>query len=105
MVNIKTTVLTFIVRHKRLLSVAGTALLSAYFIFSLIFSELGLIKYISMKGEYNNLKKEISRIETDNRQLRKDVEALKTDPDYIEALARERLGLAKEGEIIYRFQP
>ena len=29
---------------------------------------------------------------------------LKTDPDYIEAYAREMLGLVKEGEIIYRFE-
>ena len=67
-------------------------------------SDLGIIKYISMKGEYNRIRDDVSRLDAENKKLMEEVEGLKTDPDSIEALARENLGLAKEGEIIYKFQ-
>ena len=47
---------------------------------------------------------DIRRLQEENIQIREEVKSLKTDPDYIEAYAREKLGLAKEGEIIYRFE-
>ena len=78
--------------------------ISLYLLYSFIFSNLGVIKYLSMKQEYIRIKNDVSRLNSENKKLKRDVEGLKTDPDSIEALARERLGLAKEGEIIYRFQ-
>lgn len=89
--------------HKKMISVILTAAISSYFLFSLVFSDLGLIKYVSMKREYNRIRSDISRLERENKGLKEEVGALKTDPDYIEALAREKLGLAREGEIIYKF--
>ena len=97
-------VLGFIRQRKRILLAAGIAVVSSYLILSFIFSDLGVVKYISMKREYDRIRDEISRLDTENKRLKGDVESLKTDPDSIEALARERLGLVKEGELIYRFQ-
>ena len=94
----------FIRRHKKILLSVGAVIIASYLLLSFILSELGVIKYITMKGEYNRIQSDVSRLDTENKKLMEEVDALKTDPDSIEALARENLGLAKEGEIIYRFQ-
>ena len=94
----------FLVRHKKLWSILGTVAISSYLLYSFIFSDLGVIKYLFMKQEYRRIKDEVSRLDSENKKLKSEVTSLKTDPDYIEALARERLGLAKDGETIYRFQ-
>lgn len=94
----------FIRRHKKILLAVGTVIISSYLFLSFILSELGVIKYISMKREYSRIQSDVSRLDTENKKLMEEVNALKTDPDSIEALARENLGLAKEGEIIYKFQ-
>ena len=82
----------------------GAVIIASYLLLSFILSELGVIKYITMKGEYNRIQSDVSRLDTENKKLMEEVESLKTDPDSIEALARQNLGLAKEGEIIYKFQ-
>ena len=94
----------FIRRHKKILLSVGAVIIASYLLLSFILSELGVIKYITMKREYNRIQSDVSRLDTENKKLMEEVDALKTDPDSIEALARENLGLAKEGEIIYRFQ-
>ena len=95
--------LTYYKEHKKMFYMAGVGIVSSYLLLSLIFSDRGLFKYFSMKGEYKRINKDISRLKTENEGLRGEVESLKKDPDYIEALARKRLGLVKDGELIYKF--
>jgi cell division protein DivIC len=40
-----------------------------------------------------------------NRQLTRQFDLLKSNPEYIERIARDRLNLGKPGEIIFRFDP
>lgn len=88
--------------RKRILLVVGT-LVSVYLVYSLVFSDLGLVRYYALHGEYTGVQKEIRNLEAENDRLRNNVEALKTDPEVIEKLAREKLGLVREGEIVYQF--
>ncbi len=74
-----------------------------YLLVSFIFGEMGLIKYYRMKAQYNSLSRDIMALKQDNARLFRDVHALKTDPDYMEILARDKLGLAREGEIVYYY--
>ncbi len=92
------------IRKKRrtILWMAG-GFVALYFIFSFLFSDLGFIKYIKMRTTNNKLKEEINRLEEENRRLKKEAGALRSDPEHIEKLARERLGLVKEGEIVYQY--
>ena len=83
--------------------VAAGILLGSYLLVSFIFGEMGLIKYYRMKTQFNSLTKEISSLKQDNAKLRRDVHALKTDPDRIEQIARDKLGLARPGEIVYYY--
>ena len=100
----RTRVSGFIRRHRKILLAASAVIISSYLLLSFMLSDLGIIKYISMKGEYNRIRDDVSRLDAENKKLMEEVVGLKTDPDSIEALARQNLGLAKEGEIIYKFQ-
>ena len=83
--------------------IATAALVVLYLLSSFIFGEMGLIKYYRMQAQYNSLTQEIATLKQDNARLLKDVHALKTDPDYLEILARDKLGLARQGEIVYYY--
>ena len=91
-------------KQKRWMTFGITGIVSIYILISFLFSDLGFVKYIKMYREYNRMSADIRRLQEENIQIREEVKSLKTDPDYIEAYAREKLGLAKEGEIIYRFE-
>ncbi len=45
---------------------------------------------------------QIGKINTENKSLTDQVNALKTDPKAIERIAREKMGLARPGEFIYK---
>jgi cell division protein FtsB len=89
-------------RRKKLLLAAGV-LLGIYFLASSILGEMGLVKYFRMKSRHSSLTDEIAMLKQDNVRLRREVRALKTDPAYIEKLARDNLGLARKGEIVYYY--
>jgi cell division protein FtsB len=89
-------------RKKKVVIAAGI-LLGSYLLVSFIFGEMGLVKYYRMKTQFSSLRKEISSLEQDNAKLLRDVHALKTDPDRMEQIARDKLGLARPGEIVYYY--
>lgn len=91
-------------KHKKWMFFAIAGVVSVYLLISFLFYDIGFIKYMKMRGEYNRISEDINRLQEGNKNLREEVKLLKTDPDYIEAYAREKLGLVKEGEIIYRFE-
>jgi cell division protein FtsB len=43
-------------------------------------------------------------LKADAERLQRKLELIKTDPDYLESMARDRLNLQKDGEIILRFE-
>ncbi len=89
-------------RNKKILIVGGLCV-GVYLLASLIFGEMGLIKYYRMKAQYDALTDEIATLKQDNAILLQDVHALKTDPDRLELIARDKLGLARPGEIVYYY--
>ncbi len=79
-----------------------------------LFVILGLVTFFGEKGILHllRLKRELSRIKDANLELGKENEALKEEvrklkqeKKYIEEIARKELGMVKEGEIIYQFEP
>lgn len=70
---------------------------------TMVFGDMGLIKYFHLKKAKGTLEKEISDLERDNKAFKSQVEALKNDPYYIEKKAREEYGLARKGEYIFQF--
>ena len=89
-------------RRKKMIVTAGV-LVALYLLASFILGEMGLVKYYRMKAQYDTLTMEIAKLKRDNAKLRKNVYSLKNDPAYFERIARDKLGLARQGEIVYYY--
>jgi cell division protein FtsB len=89
-------------RMKKLL-IAAMIPVGVYFLVTFVFGEMGLVKYYRMKSQYQALTQEIAELKQANILLMREVRALKTDPVYIEKLARDKLGLARNGEVVYYY--
>lgn len=59
---------------------------------------------IKMDGEVEKARMEIQKIREENKNL-KEMEKKIKDPFFVEKIAREKLGLARKNEIIYRIVP
>ena len=57
-----------------------------------------------MRQRNLELEAQIQREEDAARQLKANLDALRSDPKAVERLAREKLGYAKPGEVVIRFQ-
>ena len=79
------------------------ALAAGYILVSFIFGEMGLVKFYRMKSQYNDLVEETSNLKRQNTVLLREVRALRTDTALIEQIARDKLGLARSGEIVYYY--
>ena len=47
----------------------------------------------------------IYSLKQDQKALLKEKYLLENDPVYLERIAREKMGLVKEGEVVYKIQP
>ena len=56
-----------------------------------------------MRQQIVELDRQIQEEEAANRQIRLEIDSLKTDPKTVERLAREQLGLARPDETVVRF--
>ena len=63
----------------------------------------GVVHIQRLRERRRELQAEIERLEQQNVQLRKESALLKEDSLYIERVARKKLGVARPGEVIYRF--
>ncbi|PAW83916.1 MAG: hypothetical protein B9S33_12800 [Pedosphaera sp. Tous-C6FEB] len=61
-------------------------------------------KNARMRQTNLELETQIQREEEAARQLKASLDALRSDPRAVERLAREKLGYAKPGEVVIRFQ-
>lgn len=57
-----------------------------------------------MRQRNLDLEAQIQREEDSGRQLKAGLDAQRSDPKSVERLAREKLGYAKPGEVVIRFQ-
>ena len=59
----------------------------------------------NVKAKSLEYERRIQELELQHAQLLKEKERLENDPVYLEKIAREKLGLIKQGEVIYRVNP
>ncbi len=67
-----------------------------------VFGENGYLATRRARSDAEKLRLEIQQLNEQNRQLAGDVRALKTDPAAVERVAREEMGLARRGELVFR---
>ena len=70
-----------------------------------VFGEKGLLHLLRLQRERARIEESNRKIEVENEKLKEEVKNLKQDRRYIEEIARKELGMVKEGEIIYQFDP
>ncbi|MBI2487768.1 MAG: septum formation initiator family protein [Deltaproteobacteria bacterium] len=56
-----------------------------------------------LREENEKIEKKIEELEFANKELEGKIKAIKSDKRYIEKIAREELGMIKEGDKVYRF--
>ena len=79
-------------------------LLILVMIFFTIFRQQGIIHIYRLTKEKDQIEAFNKKVEEDNRNLKTKIHSLKKDRSYIEGIARQGLGLAREDEIIYQFK-
>jgi cell division protein FtsB len=74
-------------------------------LFGLFGDDHGLRAMLQARRDARSLDARIVALRAENARLRRRVEALRSDPDAIEAAAREMLGLVRRDEIVVRYRP
>lgn len=63
----------------------------------------GLPRYRALTDELHQLEAQNERLRREVRDLARDVEALRTDPGAVERIARDELGMVRDGELVFQF--
>ncbi len=70
-----------------------------------LFGDRGLFAMRRNRQEVEKISLDIQKIDAENRALASQIKALKSDPVTIERIAREEMGLARPGEMIFKLPP
>lgn len=87
--------------QKILLSLVALVLFNILLV--VIFGDRGLVEVNRLQGEKYRLLRDNLELTEKNLSLRREIERLKTDPVYIEHVARQELGMIGRDEVIVRF--
>lgn len=87
--------------QKILLSLVTLVLLNVLLV--IIFGDRGVVEVDRLKGERDRLLRDNRDLTQQNLSLRREIDRLKTDPAYIEHVARQELGMIGRDEVIVRF--
>ncbi len=91
------------VKKRRLIFFTFVVLSFLYLTISLLFGDVGLLRYIELNRTKKGLEKQLVEINMQNEQIRTQIRLLKEDPFYKEKLAREEFGLARPDEYIFQY--
>lgn len=67
-----------------------------------VFGSHGLLAMRRTQAQVKQLRGEVDRLNQENTELSKQVQSLRTDPKAVERIARDELGLARPGEMIFK---
>jgi cell division protein FtsL len=74
-----------------------------FFLVMSLFGNQGLIAVYNAYNEDRSLTEQIKESKRTIDSLKDEIERLKSDTSYIERIAREKLGMARRNEKIYKF--
>ena len=83
----------------------GFWFLAASLLFNLILGDMGVVEGIRQRAFARQLRSEVAALQATNDAMAADIRALHNDPFRVESIAREQMGLARPGEIIFLFTP
>ena len=77
---------------------AGTIIILAIFLPSYTMMQ-------DLRQKNLDFSRQIERVNLENSRLREEKQRLEKDPVYMEKMAREKMGLVREGEVVYKIVP
>jgi cell division protein FtsB len=83
------------------LNIKITVVVIVFFLVTLfiLFNEFGLLKYLRLKKEVSEYKREMQIVNEENKSLRNELDSLERKvPAKIEKTAREKYGMIRKGE-------
>lgn len=66
-----------------------------------LFGNRGLLETMRARRQFAELAADLARKREENERLRSDIRRYREDPSAIESLAREELGLMRDGEVVF----
>ncbi len=88
-----------IIAKRSVLLALGVALPAILF---MLFSNKGILRRMSLEADKKAMLETIRQTQAEQQRLQTQSRALDTDPKAIEKVAREKFGMIKEGETVYR---
>lgn len=82
-------------------AVAIALLVAAGLVYGVLRDEEGVMHVFKERSRVQELSRSVARLREENTRLRSDIRALREDPRAVERVAREQLGLSREGEIVF----
>ena len=70
---------------------------------TIFFSSDGLPLYVHMREMRQHLTEQIKQLKDINASIQEDITRIQQDPQRLEELARNRLGMVRKGEVVYQF--
>ncbi len=89
---------------RKLIALAFLLGLTLVALLAAVFGEQGVLKVRHLGAEKEELEGRVAAIEEETRDLRGRVLSMQNEPFLYEKAARERLGLVKQGEVVYDFR-
>ncbi|MHB8139262.1 MAG: FtsB family cell division protein [Smithellaceae bacterium] len=82
----------------------GRYLIAFLFLMTLLitFGNRGVVDNYLLGERLSGLKAENNELARQNKELGKKIILLRSDPTYIESIARNELGMVKKGDVVYR---
>lgn len=74
-------------------------------IFALLIFVPSFTRMNDIQQKNHDYERQIEELAAKNADLREELRKLKDDPEYLEKVAREKMGLVRDGEVIYRITP
>ncbi len=85
------------------LPIVGAFLIMSLLAGTMFFNADGLPLYFHVRENRQHLIKQIEQLEYMNIAMQQDIVRIQSDPQRLEELARNRLGMVREGETVYQF--
>ncbi|MDY0190105.1 MAG: septum formation initiator family protein [Desulfuromonas sp.] len=70
-----------------------------------LFGEKGALHLNQIRQQQEQLLLQSQQLSAANSKLRAEIDALQHDDSYLEQVARSRLSLVRDGELVYQFSP
>jgi len=78
---------------------------AVFFTFTFFGGDFGFVRIWNLHQKKKELELESKKLQVQILDLQVEKDKLKNDKTYLEKMAREKLGMVKEGEKVYRFVP